>query len=313
MEIVSNHYRLFTDGACKGNPGPGGWAAVVVDSSGTKTILSGNEAHTTNNRMELIAAIKGLESVPANSSVILTSDSSYLVNTMTAGWKRKINNDLWTSLDGLTSSLHIKWEWVKGHSGHPENEEANDVAQAESNAINSDKIPAASNISTMPLAKDETKTLTHTDASGKASMVNVGSKDITARKAIAKGSIMMEPSTLALIEANELKKGDALGVARIAGIMSAKLTSQLIPLCHPIPIDQIIVELSIDHATSSIEITGTGQTNSNTGIEMEALVAVSIAALTVYDMAKAVDRTMRINAIRLVSKTGGQHGDFYSD
>jgi len=301
MGTQSNHYRLFTDGACKGNPGPGGWAAVVVDPSGAKTILSGGEAHTTNNRMELIAAIKGLESVPANSSAILTSDSSYLVNTMTAGWKRKINNDLWTSLDRLSLSVNIKWEWVKGHSGHPENEEANDVAQAESNAIN-------------PVTREKpAQELTHTDNSGKASMVDVGAKDVTAREAIAKGSIMMEPSTLALIEANELKKGDALGVARIAGIMGAKLTPQLIPLCHPIPIDQITVELSIDHATSSIEIIGTGRTNAKTGIEMEVLVAVSVAALTVYDMAKAVDRTMRIHAIRLVSKTGGQRGDFYSE
>jgi cyclic pyranopterin phosphate synthase len=295
---MSNHYRLFTDGACKGNPGPGGWAAVVVDPSGNKTILSGNESHTTNNRMELIAAIKGLESLPTQSSVVLTSDSSYLVNTMTVGWKRKINNDLWTSLDHLVLRLNIQWEWVKGHSGHPENEEANDVAQAESNDIN---------------AGVTTSKLTHTDEAGKASMVDVGTKEITAREAIAKGSILMEPTTLALIESNELKKGDALGVARIAGIMGAKLTPQLIPLCHPIPIEQIIVELAVTHATSSIEITGTGRTNAKTGIEMEVLVAVSIAALTIYDMAKAVDRTMRINAIRLISKTGGQHGDFYSE
>jgi cyclic pyranopterin phosphate synthase len=217
---------------------------------------------------------------------------------MTVGWKRKINNDLWTSLDHLVLRLNIQWEWVKGHSGHPENEEANDVAQAESNDIN---------------AGVTTSKLTHTDEAGKASMVDVGTKEITAREAIAKGSILMEPTTLALIESNELKKGDALGVARIAGIMGAKLTPQLIPLCHPIPIEQIIVELAVTHATSSIEITGTGRTNAKTGIEMEVLVAVSIAALTIYDMAKAVDRTMRINAIRLISKTGGQHGDFYSE
>ena len=172
------------------------------------------------------------------------------------------------------------------------------MAQAESNSIDD----AVSD-----------KELTHTDASGKASMVDVGSKPITSREAIARGSIVMQPSTLALIETNELKKGDALGVARIAGIMGAKLTPQLIPLCHPIPIDQIAVELSIDHTTSSIDITGTGRTTAKTGIEMEVLVAVSTAALTIYDMAKAVDRTMTINSVRLVSKTGGQHGEFHSE
>lgn len=291
-------YKLFTDGACKGNPGPGGWAAVIVDAVGSKTVLSGNEAHTTNNRMELIAAIRGLQSLPPHSKAVLTSDSSYLVNTMTAGWKRKINHDLWESLDKLTTTLDIQWEWVKGHSGHPENEEANDVAQSESNAISESSINQA---------------LTHTDASGKASMVDVGSKGITTREATAKASIMMQPSTLALIEANELKKGDALGVARIAGIMGAKLTPQLIPLCHPIPIDQITVELALNHTNSSVDITGTGKTNSRTGIEMEVLVAVSTAALTVYDMAKAVDRAMTINSVRLVSKTGGKSGDFYSE
>ena len=151
--------------------------------------------------------------------------------------------------------------------------------------------------------------LTHVDQSGKAQMVDVGSKPDTRREAIARGRVVMQRETLELIRANAFDKGDVLGVARIAGIMGAKNTSSLIPLCHPLPLNKIAVEFDLDKDDSAVEITATARTTGKTGVEMEALTAVSIAALTIYDMCKAVDRGMRIEAVRLVRKTGGQSGD----
>ena len=147
------------------------------------------------------------------------------------------------------------------------------------------------------------------DQSGKAQMVDVGSKPDTRREAVARGRVVMRRETLELIRANAFEKGDVLGVARIAGIMGAKNTSSLIPLCHPLPLNKIAVEFDLDKDDSAVEITATARTTGKTGVEMEALTAVSIAALTIYDMCKAVDRGMRIEAVRLARKTGGQSGD----
>jgi cyclic pyranopterin phosphate synthase len=151
--------------------------------------------------------------------------------------------------------------------------------------------------------------LTHLDQQGKASMVDVGGKPITDREAIARGQVTMQPATLRLVQEGLTKKGDVLTIAQLAGIMGAKLTSQLIPLCHPLPLNKVDVDLALDAENSRIEITATARTSGKTGVEMEALTAVSVAALTVYDMCKAVDRGMRIEAIRLVRKRGGQSGD----
>jgi cyclic pyranopterin monophosphate synthase len=154
------------------------------------------------------------------------------------------------------------------------------------------------------------KQLTHLDDTGRASMVDVGDKPDTERMATAAGRVYMQPETLRLIHEGALKKGDVLTVARIAGIMAAKRTSELIPLCHPIPLTKIAVDLEIDSETSVIDITATVRTTGKTGVEMEALTAVSVAALTIYDMAKAVDREMRIGDIHLQEKRGGTHGDY---
>ena len=151
--------------------------------------------------------------------------------------------------------------------------------------------------------------LTHVDASGAARMVDVGGKPDTEREAVARGRVSMRAETLALVRANAFDKGDVLGVARIAGIMGGKDTARLIPLCHPLPLHKIDVDFQLDDAASAIEITATARTTGKTGVEMEALTAVSVAALTVYDMCKAVDRGMRIEAVRLVRKTGGRSGD----
>lgn len=153
--------------------------------------------------------------------------------------------------------------------------------------------------------------LTHVDQSGQAQMVDVGDKPETLREAIARGRVVMRPETLALIRDNAFDKGDVLGVARIAGIMGAKNTSQLIPLCHPLPLNKVAVEFDLDEEASAVNITSTARTTGKTGVEMEALTAVSVAALTIYDMCKAVDRAMRIEAIRLAKKTGGKSGDIF--
>ncbi len=152
--------------------------------------------------------------------------------------------------------------------------------------------------------------LTHTDKNGRARMVDVTEKEVTERLAVAKGRVLMKPETLRLILENEVKKGDVLGVARVAGIMAAKRTPDLIPLCHPIGITSVDVEFTPLEDGPGIEITSTVKISARTGVEMEALTAVTVAALTVYDMCKAVDREMTIEDIRLVEKSGGRSGTF---
>jgi cyclic pyranopterin phosphate synthase len=152
--------------------------------------------------------------------------------------------------------------------------------------------------------------LTHFDAEGRAVMVDVSAKAETERSATAKGAVLMQPETLALITAGGVKKGDVLSVARLAGIMGAKRTPDLIPLCHPLALSSVKVDLSVDTARSAVEISATCKLTGRTGVEMEALTAVAIAALTVYDMCKAVDRAMRITEIRLVHKSGGKSGTY---
>ena len=285
---------IYTDGSCIGNPGPGGWAAIVLNGE-SKRALSGGEQETTNNRMEIMAVVKGLQAIPDTSEVTVHSDSQYVINTMTRNWKRNANQDLWEHLDAEVNKRAVKWEWVRGHSGHPLNEEVDRLANDEARKIKK--------------ASEGGAGLTHIDEAGRATMVDVGWKPETERVAVAMGSISMMPETLELIKANGFDKGDVLAVARIAGIMGAKSTSQLIPLCHPLPLDQVTVEFEYEDDRSAVSITATAKTTARTGVEMEALTAVSVAALTIYDMCKSVDRAMRIGDIRLIRKTGGKSGD----
>jgi cyclic pyranopterin phosphate synthase len=154
-----------------------------------------------------------------------------------------------------------------------------------------------------------TASLTHLDEQGRAKMVDVGWKPVTDREAVARGSVQMQPDTLRLIVEGLVKKGDVFTIAQLAGIMGAKRTAELIPLCHPLPLNKVDVELEPDEAHNRVNITATASTSGKTGVEMEALTAVSVAALTVYDMCKAVDRGMQIGSVRLVRKRGGQSGD----
>ena len=152
--------------------------------------------------------------------------------------------------------------------------------------------------------------LTHFDAQGQAHMVDVGAKASTERVAVASGRIRMQPATLALIEAGTAKKGDVLGVARLAGIMGAKKTSELIPLCHPIALTRVAVDFEVLRDSAEVLCTATAQTVGQTGVEMEALTAVQVALLTIYDMCKAVDRGMVISDVKLLEKHGGKSGSW---
>ncbi|WFS02352.1 cyclic pyranopterin monophosphate synthase MoaC [Rhizobium tumorigenes] len=152
--------------------------------------------------------------------------------------------------------------------------------------------------------------LTHIDAAGEAHMVDVGDKAETMRSAKASGHVKMQPETLRLILEGNAKKGDVIGTARLAGIMGAKQTSSLIPLCHPLMLTKIGVEITPDKSLPGLRVTATAKLTGRTGVEMEALTAVSVACLTIYDMAKAADRLMEIGGIRLEEKSGGKSGDF---
>jgi len=163
---------------------------------------------------------------------------------------------------------------------------------------------------TVPSTGPQKVHFTHFDASGQAHMVDVAAKEVTRRVAIAGGRIVMQPATLAAISAGTAKKGDVLGIARIAAIQAAKRAADLIPLCHPLPLTRVAVEFTPDAAGSAIAIAVTAETLDRTGVEMEALTAAAVGLLTIYDMCKAADRGMRIEGLRLLEKSGGKSGHF---
>ena len=314
--------HIYTDGSCIGNPGPGGWGVAVRPIVGIKhpshawremvdnyefMVWDGEEEETTNTRMEMMAALQGLLATPSGAEVIIYSDSSLLVNTMTRNYKRNANTDLWNQLDVAKMQRKVSWEKVPGHAGHPENELVDRVANQAAQRVvgrlgkgdRSDKKSTASN------------RLTHFDEQGRARQVDVSKKEVTFREAIARGAVVMHSETLGLIEAGQVEKGNVLEVARLAAIGGAKLTPQLIPLTHAIPLDQVELEFSFDKEASSVRIEAMARATARTGVEMEAITAVVTAALTIYDMCKAVDRQMWIQDIRLVRKTGGSSGDLF--
>ncbi len=297
---------VYTDGSCLNNPGPGGWGAVVLEEGGPLR-LSGGEPQTTNNRMELTAAIKSLEAIPEGTSVDLHSDSEYLVKTMTRHWKRRVNTDLWDRLDTLAASHQVRWHWVQGHAGNEWNEEADRLAGLAMNAAAGVGNPSGGPVTGGPATGSR---LTHVDAQGRASMVDVGAKPDTQRTATAQAVVSMRPETLALILQGQIEKGDVFTVARIAGISAAKRTWDLVPLAHQIPLSYVGVEFQSDPGKGTVTITTTARTTYKTGVEMEALTAASVSALSIYDMCKAVDRAMTVREVRLLEKRGGQGGDY---
>ena len=285
---------LYTDGSCIGNPGPGGWASIIIIND-VKTTLSGSDEETTNNKMEITAVIKGLEQFPENSSVKIFTDSEYVINTMTKNWKRNTNLDLWNCLDSLVKNRTIEWNWVKGHSGNKLNDEADLIANGEAKKI------------------IEKKKLTHLNKEGNAQMVDTSTKGITERIAIVSGKILMKKETLDTALKGNLKKGDLFSVAKTSGINAAKWTHLLIPMCHPIPVSNVVIDIVPNHDMPGLEITSTVKANWNTGVEMEAFTAVSITCLTIFDMCKSLDKSMKIEDIHLVHKAGGASGEYISD
>ncbi len=326
--------EIYTDGACLNNPkGPGGWAAIVIEDRRRTAYSGGPIQGTTNQRMEVQAAIEGLSRTAPGSLVTVYSDSEYLVNTMTKGWKRRVNLDLWAKLDALVAERQAGFQWVKGHDGHPVQEEADRLATSRAagrGAANPDasgSLGSSEHASPADAARGSHRphptptgrgsaaagagrpALSHVDEQGRARMVDISAKADSERVAIAKGRVVMAPETLALIRSGKTAKGDVLAVARVAGVMGAKRTPDLIPLCHPLLLTGIAVDFAFDEAQSAIEITATVRTTGKTGVEMEAMTAVLVSALTIYDMAKAADRRMRIEAVRLVRKSGGKSGE----
>ena len=285
---------LYTDGSCIGNPGPGGWASIIIIND-VKTTLSGSDEETTNNKMEITAIIKGLEQFPENSSVKIFTDSEYVINTMTKNWKRNTNLDLWNCLDSLVKNRTIEWNWVKGHSGNKLNDEADLIANGEAKKI------------------IQKKKLTHLNKEGNAQMVDTSTKGITERIAIVSGKILMKKETLDTALKGNLKKGDLFSVAKTSGINAAKWTHLLIPMCHPIPVSNVVIDIVPNHNMPGLEITSTVKANWNTGVEMEAFTAVSITCLTIFDMCKSLDKSMKIEDIHLVHKAGGASGEYISD
>lgn len=295
--------EIYTDGACRGNPGPGGWGAVIVRDGVPDTELSGHSERTTNNRMEIQAVIEGLKATPGGETVRVVSDSEYVVKTQTLGWQRKANQDLWAELDRIVAGRRVEWRWTQGHAGDPFNELADRLAVAASLA------PKGGSAG----SPEKAARLTHLTESGEARMVDVGDKQVTERIAVARALLVMKPNTRKLIESGGFEKGDVLGVARVAGVMAAKRTHDLIPLCHPIPLTQVTIDFDSSTGPGEIQITATARATWKTGVEMEALTAATVSALTVYDMCKAVDRGMRIDNVRLIKKTGGKSGDWIAE
>ena len=331
----SQRITIYTDGSAIGNPGPGGYGAVMIQGK-RRNELSAGFRRTTNNRMEMLAVIESLKALKDRREITLYSDSKYVVDAINKGWARKwrandwmrnrkesaLNPDLWDQMLDQLDRHDVDIQWVKGHAGIDGNERADKLAVQAGKGHNlaidqgyetPNHIPQPSLLGApepeSPPGIEPFIKLTHVDEAGKAQMVDVGGKPDTDREAIARGRVLMRPETLELIESNVFEKGDVLGVARIAGIMGAKNTSQLIPLCHPLPLNKIGVDFEFDKEASAVDIIATARTNGKTGVEMEALTAVTVSALTIYDMCKAVDRAMQIDSVRLARKTGGKSGD----
>jgi cyclic pyranopterin phosphate synthase len=287
--------EIYTDGAYDPIVRRGGWAAVVVED-GQKHVFSGATEETTGNRMEITAALEGVLHAPQGAEVIIYTDSQYVYGCMTQGWKRRANSDLWEKLDAAVGERKVRWEWIEGDKDNVFHKEAHTVA---TNLI---RQPGEAPQSA------EAKKLTHVDAEGRPRMVDITGKPDTQREAVAKGRVKMQAATLDLIKKGGIAKGDVLTAAQLAGIMGAKQTSSLIPLCHPLLIGDIKVQFTVDEKNSSVEITATAISIGKTGVEMEAMTAVAVAGLTIYDMCKAVDRGIQITDVRLVRKSGGKSG-----
>ncbi len=297
--------EIYTDGAYNPILRQGGWGAVVLKDN-QKHVFSGMVKDTTSNRMEIAAALEGILHTPQDVEVVVYTDSQYLLGCMTRNWRRRKNLDLLDQLDKAVSERKVQWEWMSGKAKNLLHEEAHNQANLSASKDVKD-YTKREGVTSTPVAVAEEE-LTHIDAFGHPRMVDVTDKPDTQREAVAKGRVRMKASTFSLLKKGPMPKGDVLTVAQLAGIMAAKQTPNLIPLCHPVPIGDIKVECSLDEENSAVEITSTVKGLGKTGVEMEAFTATAIAALTIYDMCKAVDRGIKIENIRLIRKSGGKSG-----
>ena len=298
--------EIYADGAYNPVVRQGGWGAVVVED-GQKRVFSGVVKKTTSNRMEITAALEGILRTPQGAEVVIYTDSQYVFGCMTRGWQRRANRDLWEQLDEAVSQRKVRWEWIERDTRNPYHKEAHALA---TNLASQGAVvrPVLSQ-----KQKGEPKTpimeeLTHIDVLGRPCMVDVTGKPDTQREAVARCLVRMKASTLERLKKGDVPKGDVLAVAQLAGIMAAKQTPHIIPLCHPVLIGDVKVEFSLDEENSTVEITTAVKSLGKTGVEMEALTAAAITALTIYDMCKAVDRGIQIENLRLVRKSGGKSG-----
>ena len=296
--------EIYTDGAY--NPGleEGGWAAIIL-KDGQKLDFSGAAKNTTSNRMEITAALEGITRMPPGTEITLYTDSQYLFGCMTKGWQRRANRDLWEKLDEVAAKREVTWKWISRNTDIQHHREAHNLATNLSGKVEKPppRLPAKDEAQAPPAEQ-----LTHLDESGRPRMVDITGKPDTVREAVARGRVRMQTTTIDLIKKGAMAKGDVLTAAQLAGIMATKQTANLIPLCHPLSLDNVKIELVIDEDNGTVEITATAKSTGKTGVEMEALTGTAVAALTIYDMCKAVDRGIQIENIRLVRKSGGKSG-----
>ena len=341
---------IYSDGGAVGNPGPGGFG-IVVEADGKSWRTSKGYRRTTNNRMELMGVIAGLEStvdLSKGRKTEVVSDSSYVVNGMSKGWAKRwrangwrrnkqgdmaLNPDLWGRLLDAVDARDVVFRWVKGHAGHRQNEECDAMVREVSRLPRDEQLidtgyerkgsgvatsaPSFESLVGMIAHVDEgtesRPELTHIDSSGEARMVDVGSKGITERVATASCEVIMTAKTLFLVKSGGMGKGDVIATAKLAGVMGGKRTAELIPMCHNIPISQIEVDIGELTDGSGLRVEATARATWRTGVEMEAMTAASIAALTIYDMCKSAERGIRVTDLRLLRKSGGKSGDYVAE
>lgn len=281
--------QVYTDGACNTNTKWGGWAFRLVKDGDASAPQGGSQENTTNQRMEVEAAIQALSHVPEGSELTLYSDSQYLVYSMPeipgrkSRYRRRANLDLWERLDKVAAQQRVSWQWLENAEAQPTFSQVHQLAEK-----------LAAGIPPPTPGKP-------------VRMVDVSAKPVAVREAEALALVQMSPETLRRIIAGEVEKGDVLTAARISGIMAAKRTPELIPLCHPLLLDQVSVDCLPREDEGGVEVRARVRGEARTGYEMEALVAAAVAALTVYDMTKAYDPAMRIE-LRLLRKSGGKSG-----
>jgi len=298
--------EIYADGAYNPVLDQGGWGAVLVEDSRKRT-FSDIVKKTTGNRMEITAALEGILRTPQSSEVVMYTDSQYLFGCVAKGWQRRANRDLWEKLDAAVSQRKVHWRWIDRNTKNPFHKEAHALAtNLAGQGERAQPVPSEKQ-------KEEVQApivgeLTHIDAAGRPRMVDITKKADTEREAVAKCLVRMKASTLGLLKKGGMPKGDVLAVAQLAGIMAAKQTPYIIPLCHPVLIGDVKVEFALDEKADAVEITTTVKSLGKTGVEMEALTATAVTALTIYDMCKAVDRGIRIESMRLIRKSGGKSG-----